>query len=277
MTEFQSSTDSKSLNLRVIGFCGADDSVDPALLQLVSTKYSWVEWGILFRPDLENSPRYPSWSWVQRLAQVNKENGGIMRLAGHLCGSRCQEVLGGDYSFVAELHKLGFSRVQVNATTANAVDMDTARLPEYAHGLRTAIENVPEVEWIFQLNDETRQLWGLLTADGDVPSNVSVLFDASCGKGIFPTSLQPPLTNPDVLCGYAGGIGPNTIANVLEMVIDSCEGKPVWIDMESSLRVAISDKQVLDKDVFSVDKCFACIQVAVSYGMPVSRFTALEV
>jgi hypothetical protein len=42
--------------------------------------------------DLESTPRYPSWSWVQRLGEVNKEHGSIMRLAGHLCQSRCQEV-----------------------------------------------------------------------------------------------------------------------------------------------------------------------------------------
>jgi hypothetical protein len=41
---------SNYLNLRAMGFCGADDSVDPTLLQLLSTKYSWIEWGVLFRP-----------------------------------------------------------------------------------------------------------------------------------------------------------------------------------------------------------------------------------
>ena len=43
---------SKSLNLRAMGFCGVDDSVNPSLLQLISSKYSWVEWGALFRPGL---------------------------------------------------------------------------------------------------------------------------------------------------------------------------------------------------------------------------------
>jgi hypothetical protein len=40
----------RSLNLRAMGFCGVDDTVDPSLLQLISTRYSWVEWGVLFRP-----------------------------------------------------------------------------------------------------------------------------------------------------------------------------------------------------------------------------------
>eukprot|EP01032_Pedospumella_encystans_P039078 gene39078-44302_t len=49
-----------SINMRVIGFCGMDDSVSPDLLALVSSRYPWVEWGVLFRNDLEGTPRYPS-------------------------------------------------------------------------------------------------------------------------------------------------------------------------------------------------------------------------
>lgn len=155
--------------------------------------------------------------------------------------------------------------------------MEASKLPDYARGLRISVEAVPEVEWIFQLNDETQPLWELISADGDVPSNMSVLFDASCGKGIVASSIRPPLTNPDILCGYAGGISPENISSILHMVIESCCGRPVWVDMESSLRVAVSDKTVLDKDIFSVDKAFACIQVGVSFGLPVSRFSIVEI
>jgi hypothetical protein len=82
----------ENLNLRVMGFCGADDSVDPSLLHVLSTKYPWIEWGVLFRPDLEGTPRYASMNWVNELSKVNKDNGNTMKLAAHLCKSRCQEV-----------------------------------------------------------------------------------------------------------------------------------------------------------------------------------------
>lgn len=275
MTEFESK--SKSLNLRAMGFCGVDDSVDPSLLQLISSRYSWVEWGVLFRPDLESSPRYPSWEWVQNLSIVNKENGSMMRLAGHLCQSRCQEVISGDSSFVSTLHSLGFSRVQVNATLANGVIVDSNKVSQYATNLRLSVESVPEIEWIFQLNDETQSLWDCIVADGDIPTNMSVLFDASCGKGIFTSFIRSPLTNPDVMSGYAGGLAPENIGTILNMIIDNCEGKPVWVDMESSLRVAVTDKFVLDKDVFSINKTFACIQVGVQFGLPVSRFSVVQI
>ena len=92
MASFVEQTPKKSLNIRAIGFCGADDSVDPLLLQLISTKYPWVEWGVLLRPDLEGTPRYPTAMWLDALVDVNKSTGSLMRLAGHLCKQRCQEV-----------------------------------------------------------------------------------------------------------------------------------------------------------------------------------------
>ena len=101
----------KKLDLRAMGFCGADDSCSPEHLQLLSAHYSWVEWGVLFRPDLEGTPRYASKEWVQSLVDVNKKSGEIMRLAAHLCQSRCQQVLEGDASFIKELSGMGFARV----------------------------------------------------------------------------------------------------------------------------------------------------------------------
>jgi len=41
----------KSTKLRALGFCGADDSVDPFLLGIICNSYPFVEFGVLFRPD----------------------------------------------------------------------------------------------------------------------------------------------------------------------------------------------------------------------------------
>jgi hypothetical protein len=104
------------INLRAMGFCGIDDSCSPELLLLLSAHYSWIEWGVLFRPDLEGTPRYASPAWLQTLVETNKQGGHIMRLAAHLCQSRCQEALEGDANFIASLKEMGFARVQINAT-----------------------------------------------------------------------------------------------------------------------------------------------------------------
>jgi phosphoribosylanthranilate isomerase len=147
--------------------------------------------------------------------------------------------------------------------------MNPDRFGEYAAGLMATIAAVPNMEFIFQLNEETQPVFDIVSATP--PANMSVLYDASCGKGIEITSLADP--SGPVPCGYAGGIGPDNIGKILNMVSgleQTGDNKKVWIDMESSLRVTRSDKQVRDQDAFSVDKCFACIDVCVSLGLPVA-------
>lgn len=264
--------------MRVIGFCGMDDSVSPDLLALVSSRYPWVEWGVLFRNDLEGTPRYPSRPWVDRLRTLTNisedgENVSI-RLAGHLCGNRCQEVLDGDYSFVQELYSLGYRRVQVNATAANSVTVDQSRIDEYVQNIFTAMNSVPKMEFIIQCNDETKPIYSQLMA-APTP-NMSVLYDASCGKGVKVSTFPDPMLHPTIRCGYAGGIGPDCIADILTAVRAATAHVPaynkVWVDMESSLRTIVVEKNKADgsetrRDVFSIDKVFACVLIGESFGL----------
>ena len=89
------------IRLRCLGFCGADDTVEPAALKQISERHGWVEWGILFRPDKAGSARFASDEWLTRLGQVN--SAGRMRLAGHLCATHVDDLLRGDTSFVRKL------------------------------------------------------------------------------------------------------------------------------------------------------------------------------
>ena len=92
------------IQLRCVGFCGADDTVDPAELKAISEQHGWVEWGVLFRPEKAGSPRFASDEWLKRLGQVN--SAGRMRLAGHLCATHVDDLLRGDTSFVRKLHEV---------------------------------------------------------------------------------------------------------------------------------------------------------------------------
>ena len=86
-----------SVQLRFVGFCGADDSVEPAQLKEISEKHGWVEWGVLFRDEKAGTPRYASAKWLAELGRVNAAR--QMRLAGHLCANKVDELLSGDTTF----------------------------------------------------------------------------------------------------------------------------------------------------------------------------------
>lgn len=255
--------------LRVIGFCGVDDTVSAELLELISSRYPWVEWGVLFRSDLGGTGRYASMDWVKNLSQLRQNCGHEVKLAAHLCGNRCEEVLAGDHTFAAEIHGLGFNRIQINPTAANNVRIVPEEYATYASNLRNVILALPTVEFLFQLNTETKLIWDALLPLG-IPANTSILYDASCGKGVRIDTFPSPQQYGAVPCGYAGGIGPTTIGAVLETVTTDVHlletDRKVWVDMESSLRsnLTAGDQTV---DIFDINKVMQCIAIAVGKGM----------
>ena len=258
--------------LRYMGFCGIDDSISPEHLRLISHHYPWVEWGALFRSDLAGTPRYPSDQWIEKLRVSYQKSHGEMRLAAHLCCDRCQEVIEGNARFAQNLYDIGFRRVQVNATAANGVDVNPDRIYDYVQNIRKCITSVPNMEWIIQCNTETSAIWQELIKSP--PLNMSLLYDASCGKGIGIVDLPSPADYPEIPCGYAGGIGPTTIGNILVKVGEASKSlspkqPPVWIDMESSLRtkVLLDTATNTSTDIFSIDKCFSCIEAGLQWGM----------
>ena len=182
-------SDTSTIHLRCVGFCGADDSVEPALLSAISLQHNWVEWGVLFRPEKAGLPRFASEMWLAQLATANVER--TMRLAGHLCSTRVDELLRGDTEFVHRMHQeLGFTRFQINATAANGCDTSLfstdAAAAETVTRLRAAFATLPHIEFIVQRNENTRALWERLLEEP--PPNMSVLFDDSMGLGVSATS-----------------------------------------------------------------------------------------
>jgi phosphoribosylanthranilate isomerase len=263
MTDPPTAKKAKTTTLRALGFCGADDSVNPNLLGIYSHLYPFVEFGVLFRPDKEGEPRYASPEWVQRLAQVAAKSEGKMKLAAHFCGARVNEVLQGNDSFLKTLPSLGFQRVQINATAVNGVDV--SRLSESVESVLSIMSKHPELEFIIQKNEETKPLWeGLLNLDsesagkvGYLPKNVSMLLDESKGTGVLASSWPNPPEEYEI--GYAGGIGPQNITKVLEDVMGAGNGRGIWIDMESRLRSTTNEK-----DIFDLNKCYEVITAVCS-------------
>ena len=170
-----------------MGFCGVDDSVDPHALLAVSARYPWAEWGVLFREDMEGKARYASRAWLEQLRAARTASVAAaaaatttaastntivaaagaaaaaetpapatalapIRLAAHLCGTYCEQLLSGDTSFARALHEQhGFNRVQLNATAANAVDSSKLGAAHVA-GLEAAMAELPGVEFIVQVS-----------------------------------------------------------------------------------------------------------------------------
>ncbi len=254
-----------NMPLTSVGFCGIDDSVEPLLLAALSAQHPYIEWGILFREDKKNTPRYASDQFLTKL----KEYKGRMRLAGHLCADAVNRVLLGDADLPRRLaDDYGVKRYQLNATVANGCDVALFGTDEGAErvveNLRAVCEANPTLEFIVQRNAQTRALWERLAPAP--PRNLSFLYDESMGFGTSPESWPAPERARDgaaPLFGYAGGLSPANIVEQLGAMVASSTGLPFWIDMESSLRTELAD----GSDAFDVNKASQCIARLVLAGV----------
>ena len=89
--------------------------------------------------------------------------------------------------------------------------------------------------------------------------HASVLFDASGGHEITPERW--PALPDDVPCGFAGGLGPDSLKEQLERLASVAGSQVIWIDMESKIRS--------EADEFDLDKVSRCLEIA-------QRFVSLQ-
>lgn len=208
---------------------GAGDGVRPEQMAAVTAAFPFVEWGILFSPKYRGEPRYPSAGWVSEFLTLG------LPCAAHLCGPAVDE-------FMHEPPEayLGFGRVQLNFSLRVK-----AHLLPHLPGV-VGRENQIGRTVIFQMNAANQSL-----ADKDFVE--AMLFDSSGGRGVSPAAW--PTLDLARRCGYAGGLGPDTLTDQLVHLAEVVGDESIWIDMEGRLRSA-DDRQ------FDLDKAKRCLELA---------------
>lgn len=272
--------------LEALGFCGADDTVNPRLLILIGQSYPLVEWGILFRPDKEGQPRYASKEWVCRLSELLKKKNDNpqqqkmkkIKLAAHLCGSHVNDLLLSSTNklcaaaideFLHQLYDWGFRRVQVNATAVNGVFTEKLGTKTTVESFLRTVNAHTKMEFIVQKNNETEPLWSYQIK---FPDNVVFLHDESKGTGKevsgWPTDSTFISHRKSV--GYAGGIKPTNVKSIIKSAQRACSesgGITFWIDMESGVRTTQLKSDGSTEDTFDLAKCYECNDIVCDAGL----------
>lgn len=206
-----------------ITFTGIDDRTDLKRVEALSKKYS-IEWGCLFGGRLSNN-RYPSNETVHKFVQLP-----FVEKAAHLCSDFATTFNSGKWNegfvegiaYPFELFAT-FDRIQVN-------------MKESAYNLKV-LSRMTKDHPMTLVVQHRKQEWP------DFIDGIDFLFDQSGGNGKVAKKL-PKQTNDSQFVGYAGGINPD---NVLE-VIDRIDAVNYWIDMETGVRT---------DDWLDLDKCEA--------------------
>ena len=210
----------------IVTFTGIDIRTDPQKLRELQDRFPFIEFGFLVaksRQGTEN--RYPD------LSYLDKFRGLDLNLSCHLCGGLAREVIYTS-SFDSVKEFLGdrlslFSRIQLNVSNISLA-------PYQGFSLKVP-ENIEEV--IIQ-QDPSRRPY-ILENIIDTNTDVSILFDASGGRGI-PFDPNAIKMLPGFRCGVAGGLGPDNAATEYRLLHKKLSrtglGAGFWIDMESRIR-----------------------------------------
>lgn len=229
------------MKLDRVTMTGADDSVSPADLAALSKEFPFVEWGILFSRKQQGSPRWPSTEWLSRMGYVANQEG--LDLSAHVCGGWIRDMLiGGSEFFLAVLATLeDYNRTQLNFH-AEPLYADPAAL---ASTLARNADLWPlgRRQFIFQMDGRNDSLMQRIREQTDT-LDIVPLFDVSHGAGTLPTEwpvaayrdMGRTYDAPKLYHGYAGGLGPDTIADQLPKIAAAAGDARFWIDMETRIR-----------------------------------------
>lgn len=202
-----------------------------------------MEWAILLSQSAEGNPRFPTREWLDELQVVAKEN--ALPMAGHICGAWVRNlVVNKDASVFEQRPEFleMFPRIQLNFSPYHAAQLFLNVLKPFKN------------QFIFQVGSKGKADKEILLQLGlDMGLDLAVLFDRSGGKGVVPAEW-PQVIEP-FYCGYAGGLGPDSLAEQLVKINDIVGDKTIWIDMESRVRSA-------DNMQFDLEKVKACLEIA---------------
>lgn len=242
----------KTMKLSHVTFTGADHSVRPEELLYLSRHYlGMVEWGILISRNRWGTPRYPALEWINELQKLFK--GTPHRLALHVCGHYLRQILVGVNELPPELVE-GFQRIQLNFH-GQALKFDVEACVE------ALAQRFEGKEIIFQIDGAMGEDFLAAVEDGRQAFHCVPLFDLSHGSGRMP-SVWPTVGNwSGNLYGYAGGLGPQNLAEQLPRIELAAGGEGYWVDMETRVRSE-------DGSTFDLNAVRQCCDIAHRFINP---------
>jgi hypothetical protein len=239
-------------------FTGIDASTDLDRVLYLSRIYPFIEWGVLFsKSRMGVEKRYPKLKWIQNF-QYFRTFTSIRQSALHICGDAVRDFMF-NQNIPLQIAANYFERIQLN------FNVQTCGY-DIVEGLDHVNRKINEMydRIIFQYNDANAALLDVLYTTDPTdkcfqqdskrfhdPVAVNYLLDASGGTGKLITDFTIPKSAKTLPIGFAGGIGPDNIADIFPQVIDqimSLNTPPdqdtdapfstpsFWIDMESSIR-----------------------------------------
>lgn len=196
-----------------------------------------VELGIQAHPSAM-SRGMPRFEWFTELIRKSREANALCNIALHVNYDWCSKICNNpNWGFPSELSQYigrvpyGKSEPLIRRWQFNIGDsthgFDAEKLASFTK-LRSPLH-----EFIFPYNDKTRNYVSDLSEFKR--SRFSLFYDSSYGIGKLPEKWSAPVYKNRPM-GYAGGLGPDNVADNLEKIAAVCpQNYTTWIDAEGQL------------------------------------------
>lgn len=234
-----------------ISFIGIDEKTDLDKLNRVAelSNTPEIEFGVLYSESkmAQAHKRYPSKKWIENFVQKFWSGMPLYSTSLHLCGSAIEKYLDKDQYLVDLVNQ--FDRVQLNFSMAK---FKPDELTEKLFALQKVVDSVT----VLQFNKSKAAFIQEFTQQVKTPSRLlyNILFDGSGGFGRVLEEPQKPIDG--FYCGYAGGIGPETVLDIVTKIDKVVSDEYYYIDMESKIR---------EDDYLSIDKCIEVVKIVNQY------------
>lgn len=230
------------MGLKHITFTGIDAMTDFKVLQEIQKEYPIAEFGVLTSYHwYENGNRYLAPNIIDTL------RGKGLQLSLHVCGSAARDAALGQWLTIDKLvwgNLDLFKRIQLNIA-GRKDNPDICWIPQVIGQELIVQQRNSEDMLVYKA---TLRYWTEAPYPYRFP--ISVLLDASGGRGID-TPINVLRSHRKV--GYAGGFGPDNVADKLSFLMENVKTGEFWIDMESGVRT--NDWFDLDKVVKVLEIC----------------------
>lgn len=222
--------------LKHVTFTGWDHHTDHDALAVFCTAWfpGQVEIAVLQSNSRVGEDRYPAREYAAAILRTAKS--GRQDTAVHLCGALARGLIDDDWGVVhgrddllRYLQNWFVDRVQINLPAADVIRVGREALGERAAEIAAKLGKPVILQW--------REV-------GDWPParpGVQYLLDRSGGRG--EEMAGHPAPAPGAFVGYAGGLGPANVGELVAALADEDGGNPdanYWIDMESGIRESMS-------------------------------------
>lgn len=232
-------------------FCtltGVDEGTPIDALLEMTRRHPFAEFAVLYNTALQGQGRFPSMKWISELA-ITAQSHPELNLALHVCGSSVLPLLNGE-GHVSQVAK-SFGRIRLNLHSSVFPLNQVSRF----------LDRCPNQTVITTHNYLNRDVSRSLAHR----KNHAILLDAiinEAGAGHHWISQFAPgelagIARP--LCGFAGGLSPESLATQLSMFDQLVEDGDFWLEIGSKLRT--------ENDTFDIalaQRCLDVVQFAIT-------------